>query len=74
LPLGSTRAIGHSAMVNFLGRMPPPETILAVPGAHYHGYGKEPRPQRKLGHCTVNVPSAHARDRALERVLELRCA
>ncbi|HSN69902.1 MAG TPA: 5-(carboxyamino)imidazole ribonucleotide synthase [Steroidobacteraceae bacterium] len=71
LPLGSTRPIGHSAMVNFLGSMPPPEKILGIPGVHYHGYGKEPRPQRKLGHCTVNVASAHARDRALERLAEI---
>jgi 5-(carboxyamino)imidazole ribonucleotide synthase len=74
LPLGSTRAIGHSAMVNFLGHMPPPEKVLGIPGVHYHGYGKEARPQRKLGHCTVNVSSAQARDRALARVLRLRNA
>ena len=72
LPLGSTRAIGHSAIVNFIGAMPEPGKILRIPGVHYHGYGKEPRPQRKLGHCTVNLPSARARDRALERLLAMR--
>jgi 5-(carboxyamino)imidazole ribonucleotide synthase len=27
--------------------------VLAVPGAHLHLYGKEPRPGRKLGHVTL---------------------
>jgi 5-(carboxyamino)imidazole ribonucleotide synthase len=69
LPLGSTRAIGHSAMVNFIGCMPPPADILSIAGAHYHDYGKAPRPNRKLGHCTINLASARARDRALAKLV-----
>jgi len=72
LPLGSTRPVGHSAMVNFIGTMPAPEAILQIPGVHYHSYGKEPRPNRKLGHCTITAPSPAARDRALKKVLKLR--
>ena len=53
LPLGETWAIGYSAMINFIGTMPTREEVLAIPGAHYHDYGKEPRPGRKLGHATV---------------------
>lgn len=53
LPLGSTAALGYSAMINFIGEMPPLETVLKIPGAHYHDYGKEPRPNRKLGHATL---------------------
>ncbi|MGA9854117.1 MAG: 5-(carboxyamino)imidazole ribonucleotide synthase [Gammaproteobacteria bacterium] len=53
LPLGDTWAIGYSAMVNFIGTMPSREAVLAVPGAHYHDYGKEARPGRKLGHATL---------------------
>jgi 5-(carboxyamino)imidazole ribonucleotide synthase len=74
LPLGGTRAIGHSAMVNFIGSMPEPATILRIPGVHYHSYGKEARPLRKLGHCTVNIPSARARDLALARLLAIEAS
>jgi 5-(carboxyamino)imidazole ribonucleotide synthase len=68
LPLGSTRAVGHSAMVNFLGTMPDRERLLKIPGLAYHDYGKAPRPGRKIGHCTVLARSAAERDRALARV------
>jgi 5-(carboxyamino)imidazole ribonucleotide synthase len=71
LPLGSTRAIGHSAMVNFIGTMPTGAEVLAIPGAHYHSYGKEPRPNRKLGHCTITAASARGRDNVLRKVLKL---
>jgi len=54
--LGSTAAIGHSAMVNLLGDLPDPARVLAVAGAHLHLYGKSPRPGRKLGH--VNLTGA----------------
>ncbi|MET0986161.1 MAG: 5-(carboxyamino)imidazole ribonucleotide synthase [Steroidobacteraceae bacterium] len=71
LPLGSTEAIGHSAMMNFIGEIPNLETALKIPGVHYHSYGKEPRPNRKLGHCTINVPAAGARDKALRQLIKL---
>ncbi len=73
LPLGSTECIGHSAMVNFIGTIPDLATALQVPGVHYHSYGKEPRPNRKLGHCTINVPTVGARDKALRRLMKV-CA
>ena len=53
LPLGSTAAQGVAVMVNLVGSLPPLEHLLAVPGAHVHVYGKEPRPGRKLGHVTL---------------------
>lgn len=71
LPLGVTRARGHAAMLNLLGRMPPRASVLAVPGAHLHDYGKAPRPGRKLGHCTlVDAERASLLDRlrALEQL------
>ncbi len=71
LPLGSTRPTGHSGMVNFLGHLPRLEDILSIPTARFHGYGKSPRPQRKLGHCTVVCGSAEERDQALNRVVAL---
>src|SRR6185437_4106800 len=69
LPLGETRALGHSAMINLIGRMPPRAHILAHPGVHLHAYGKEPRPGRKLGHCTFVAPTARARDAWVRRLL-----
>jgi 5-(carboxyamino)imidazole ribonucleotide synthase len=71
LPLGSTAAIGHSAMINFIGEIPPAAKVLRLPDVHFHSYDKEPRPNRKLGHCTVTVSSPAARDKALKRLLEL---
>ena len=67
-PLGETRALGHAAMVNLIGTMPEPERLLALPGVHLHDYGKTPRPDRKLGHCTIVEATARERDRVLKQV------
>ena len=67
-PLGSTRALGHAAMVNLIGTMPDRDAVLALPGVHLHDYGKTPRPGRKLGHCTIVAAAARDRDRLLRRV------
>ena len=53
LPLGSTAPRGSSVMVNLVGRVPPAAALLALPGAHVHLYGKQPRRGRKLGHVTL---------------------
>jgi 5-(carboxyamino)imidazole ribonucleotide synthase len=71
LPLGSTAPRGHSGMINLIGEMPPREAVLSVPGAHLHGYGKMPRPKRKVGHCTLVDGD---RDRLLGRLAELETA
>jgi 5-(carboxyamino)imidazole ribonucleotide synthase len=55
LPLGSTAPLGHSAMVNLIGSAPEPAALTAIPGAHLHLYGKEPRPGRKIGHVTLRT-------------------
>jgi len=70
LPLGSTRPLGHTAMINFLGQMPSRERLLAVEGLAFHDYGKEPRPGRKLGHCTILKARPGDRDRALANALK----
>jgi 5-(carboxyamino)imidazole ribonucleotide synthase len=70
LPLGSTRPLGHTAMINFLGQMPNRERLLAIEGLAYHDYGKEPRPGRKLGHCTILKARPGDRDRALANALK----
>src|SRR5262249_3247284 len=69
LPLGSTRARGHSAMINLVGTMPERGSLLGVPGLHWHDYGKSARPGRKLGHITVVETSAHQRDMRCRKVL-----
>ena len=53
LPLGDTGARGVSAMFNWVGPLPDPAPVLAAVDAHWHDYGKQPRPGRKLGHATV---------------------
>jgi 5-(carboxyamino)imidazole ribonucleotide synthase len=74
LALGDTQAIGHSVMVNFIGEIPTAAAATQVEGVHFHSYGKEPRPQRKLGHCTRVEKTAAARDQALKRLLKLAAA
>ena len=58
LPLGNTRTLGHSAMINLIGELPTSHEILAQPDAHLHLYDKAPRPGRKIGHinlCSDNL-------------------
>jgi 5-(carboxyamino)imidazole ribonucleotide synthase len=69
LPLGSTAARGHSAMVNIIGRVPSKAALLGAGAVHVHDYGKSPRPGRKLGHCTVVERTARARDRRARDLL-----
>jgi 5-(carboxyamino)imidazole ribonucleotide synthase len=71
MPLGSSRALGHTAMINFLGKMPDAKHLLAIEGLAFHDYGKEPRPGRKLGHCTIVKRRSKDRDRALADALKL---
>ena len=58
LPLGETRALGYSAMLNLIGEVPDPAELLTVPDAHLHLYGKALRPGRKVGHVTLRGDSA----------------
>ncbi|MGQ0383123.1 MAG: 5-(carboxyamino)imidazole ribonucleotide synthase [Gammaproteobacteria bacterium] len=68
LPLGSTRARGHVVMVNLIGRLPLTAAVAAIPGAHFHDYGKSPRPRRKLGHLTAVCSDRSARARMAARL------
>ena len=52
-PLGDTSARGHSVMLNWIGELPDPSTVLAEAGAHWHDYGKSARAGRKVGHATL---------------------
>jgi 5-(carboxyamino)imidazole ribonucleotide synthase len=70
-PLGDARVRGHAAMVNLLGSLPSTDVVLAIPGAHLHDYGKDPRPGRKVGHCTL---VDRDRGRLIERFRDLQQA
>jgi 5-(carboxyamino)imidazole ribonucleotide synthase len=69
MPLGSTRMIGCSAMINAIGKLPPRERVLMVEGAHLHAYGKDASPGRKLGHVTIRATSRDELARKLEELL-----
>jgi len=56
LPLGDTGVRGASAMLNWIGDMPDPTPVLSVVDGHWHDYGKEARPGRKVGHATLCAP------------------
>jgi len=70
-PLGDPSPRGHAAMVNFIGDMPAKADILRISGAHFHDYGKPPRPGRKVGHATVVAEDAESLSNRLEIVTRL---
>ncbi|HTP38624.1 MAG TPA: 5-(carboxyamino)imidazole ribonucleotide synthase [Steroidobacteraceae bacterium] len=69
-PLGSTAARGHAAMINFIGAVPQAASLLGEADLHLHNYGKDPRPGRKVGHCTVLADSAVVRDRRARALMK----
>ena len=60
LPLGDTRMVGHACMLNWIGELPDPSPVLSAAGGHWHDYGKDARPGRKVGHATFRADSAEA--------------
>jgi 5-(carboxyamino)imidazole ribonucleotide synthase len=71
LPLGSTRPVGHPAMVNFIGGLPATAEVLALEHAHLHLYGKAPRKGRKVAHATVRAESREQLSARLKALSEL---
>jgi 5-(carboxyamino)imidazole ribonucleotide synthase len=71
LPLGDTSPVGHSAMLNLIGSMPPLEGHLEPNLAWLHDYGKSARPGRKLGHITVVADDQDTREREIARLREI---
>jgi len=69
LPLGSTAARGHSAMLNLIGNMPDRAKILEESGLHLHDYGKAARAGRKLGHITIVEKTAKKAEQRALRLL-----
>ena len=68
LPLGSTRALGRSVMLNFIGELPDARAVLAEPRAHWHDYGKAARAGRKVGHATLCADTTEELRERLVRV------
>ncbi|GAA0704167.1 5-(carboxyamino)imidazole ribonucleotide synthase [Dyella marensis] len=60
LPLGDTGARGLSAMFNWIGELPDAAPVLRAVDGHWHDYGKQPRPGRKVGHATVCATDAQS--------------
>jgi len=55
LPLGDTSMTRSGLMFNWIGQLPDPGELLNYPGLHWHDYGKQPRPGRKIGHATLTA-------------------
>jgi carbonic anhydrase len=47
------------------------ESLLAIPQAHVHFYGKSEKPARKVGHVTVRADSEARREQRIAEVLQL---
>jgi 5-(carboxyamino)imidazole ribonucleotide synthase len=71
LPLGSTRLVGHAAMLNLIGKLPNAADVLRIEGAHYHAYGKDAAPGRKLGHVTVRTQTREELAKKIEELLPI---
>jgi len=68
LPLGSTSVIGPTVMLNLLGAIPEPVSVLEIPGTHLHLYDKGPRAGRKVGHVNVRTRGPGDLARSVARV------
>lgn len=53
MPLGSTKLVRSTSMINILGEDTLPNAVLEMDGCHVHWYGKEKRAGRKMGHINV---------------------
>jgi 5-(carboxyamino)imidazole ribonucleotide synthase len=68
LPLGDTAPLGVSVMLNWIGELPDALPILAEARAHWHDYGKPPRPGRKVGHATLCTADGNEMRERLTRI------
>ncbi len=68
LPLGSTTPRGYCLMANLIGELPDPRSVLTIPNAHLHLYGKQPHAGRKLGHITLRYDTPEERVQGFEQL------
>ena len=69
MPIGSTKTIGSTLMINLIGGIPKIKPILESGSSNIHLYQKTPKTNRKLGHITYmidNIEDAH------KKLLEVR--
>lgn len=72
LPIGSTAAHHHSAMLNCVGKMPSAAEVFKTDAnAHYHAYGKSAAPLRKLGHINITDSDATTLQSRLQKLENL---
>ena len=58
-------------MFNWIGRMPDRDRMMSLPGVHWHDYGKEPRPGRKIGHATLTAATADELRKTASKVADI---
>lgn len=68
LPLGSTAKRDESAMLNFIGCIPPVEQVLRIEHCHLHDYSKAFKAGRKVGHATINCKDKTQLQQAIQQV------
>ena len=68
LPLGSTAKRDESAMLNFIGCIPPVEQVLLVDNCHLHDYSKAFKAGRKVGHATINCKDKNQLQQSIRQV------
>src|SRR5690606_15153556 len=71
LPLGSTAKLGESAMLSFIGEVPPVAKVIAIEDCHLNHYGKAFKAGRKVGHATLRCPDRATLDRQITAVESL---
>lgn len=71
LPLGSTKARGHAAMVNFIGGLSASSEVLDIADTHLHLYDKSPRKGRKVAHATVRTDDEAVYLSSLQKLAQL---
>jgi 5-(carboxyamino)imidazole ribonucleotide synthase len=71
LPLGSTKKVGESAMLNFIGSVPAVDKVMAIDDCHLHHYGKAFKVGRKVGHATLRSADRATLDRQITAVESL---
>ncbi|MBC7384832.1 MAG: 5-(carboxyamino)imidazole ribonucleotide synthase [Cryobacterium sp.] len=69
LPLGSTRVLRPTLMINLIGELPTDELFAEIPSARVYRYGKTPAPNRKLGHLNLPIDSGQSAEEMIVDVL-----
>ena len=71
MQLGPTDINGYCSMINLVGRSIDQESVKALDNVYLHWYGKEVKPDRKVGHITIVGKSETERDFLENEVLKI---